>query len=212
VPAVNAKPRFESGSCSRVVLFGGSGNTPPVAFVRECLEKLERLEMMTEQATLTPELAIMAVSSARCLTCPDDPAGGMLPCPACVDADGKPTGARFPTLRVECVAFFETTYSCPSCGRKREEWTYPGRCGNCVVSSNATHHSSCSCDGRGWSPVSPDDWKTITTALEADGFPVRYLYGQWNVSHPGADRFPLRDCAVLAIAADRAIKAEATDG
>ena len=139
---------------------------------------------MTEQAPLTPELAILAVASAVCQTCEGTRVlvssisnedyteeETTMDCPDCLDTDGKPTGTRFPTLSLESLI--------------------PGQ-----------HRRD---------PISWRNELKIRLALRAAGFPVRYLDGQWNVSHPGTDRFPRDGCAELAVAADRAIKAEASE-
>jgi hypothetical protein len=163
---------------------------------------------MTEQATLTPELAILAVASAVCQTCEGTRVlvssisnedyteeETTMDCPDCLGSDGKLTGGRFPTLTMECSCFDgDDSTICTRC------WDTGGE-----------HFVDCSVCNAGRVLVTWTDERTIRLALEAAGFPVRYLDGQWNVSHPGTDRFPRDGCADLAVAADRAIKAEASD-
>ena len=146
---------------------------------------------MTEQATLTPEEAILAVASAKCLTCEGrglntwiedgDEVDGL--CPDCLGADNEPTGARFHTLRVEC--------NCPP--------RYHGAPDTC---RNGCDH----CGSRGWNPVAWTDEYTIRLALEAGGIEVTYSTGGgwWVTALRVANDY------VLTIAALRAITAEAS--
>jgi hypothetical protein len=156
---------------------------------------------MTEQATLTPEQAIMALAEAKCLACNgylrgqthDQLGGGEvsepydIDCDACLGADGKPTGARFPTLRVVCKP------------KPTSEYT---------PAQSPLWHSGDSCplcQGRRWTPVSPDDWKTITDALEADGWEVERTMRRWIVFR--INEMDMEANRELSIAAGRAIKA-----
>ena len=135
---------------------------------------------MTEQATLTPEeQAIMAVAEQT------------QPCPHCDGSGGNATETA-------------VCEPCNGAGEVPRFDTLRVECNSILCS-----HVPGVFDGRRWNPVAWTDEYKIRRALEAAGFPVRYLDGQWNVSHPGTDRFPRDGCAELAVAADRAITAEA---
>ena len=169
---------------------------------------------MTEQATLTPEeQAILALASAVCRTCEGTRVlvssisnedyteeETTMDCPDCLGSDGKPTGGRFHALRVECNCAGDETHR--NLHELQEDF----------------------CQGRGWVPVAWTDEYTIRQALMAGGFSVelRSLWSElsddvedgvwglvWIVSKM-ASRVYVK-LPVLAIAADSAITAEASN-
>ena len=103
-------------------------------------------------------------------------------CDNCLGADGKPTGARFHTLRVEC----DLPYA-----RGHDD-----------------HVDDC--QGRGWFPIGWRDEYTIRLALRSNGYRVEHkqpIIGPavWEISAPHRDT-----CTdpVLAVAAQQAVEAE----
>jgi hypothetical protein len=103
-------------------------------------------------------------------------------CADCLGIDGKPTGARFHTLRVEC----DLPYA-----RGHDD-----------------HVDDC--QGRGWFPIGWRDEYTIRLALRSNGYRVEHkqpIIGPavWEISAPHRDT-----CTdpVLAVAAQQAVEAE----
>jgi len=164
---------------------------------------------MTEQATLAPEQAVLALAEAVCLWCKGFHIAGTyldrtlesggVPCAYCRDADNEPTGARFNTLRVECIGVLiqtentEQEYCCERCG-----W----------LDGSFIHAEDCEpCDGRGWSPIAWTDEYTIRLALQDQGIRVEYQHRRWYVKLPGTTTAEGYDDN-LAVAADSATRAE----
>jgi hypothetical protein len=136
--------------------------------------------------------AILWLSTQACVVCrgtkADDGAQSDVlppdfgPCPDCLGIDGKPTGARFHTLRVEC----DLPYA-----RGHDD-----------------HVDDC--QGRGWFPIGWRDEYTIRLALRSNGYRVEHkqpIIGPavWEISAPHRDT-----CTdpVLAVAAKQAVEAE----
>jgi hypothetical protein len=161
---------------------------------------------MTEQATLTPEEAILAVASTVCPTCEGTRVlvstisnedyteeETTMDCPDCLDADDKPTGARFPTLTMECSCFDgDDSTICTRC------WDTGGE-----------HFVDCSVCNAGRVLVAWTDERTIRLALQDQGIRVEHQYRRWYVKLPGTTTAEGYDDN-LAVAADSAITAEST--
>jgi hypothetical protein len=178
----------------------------------------------------TPEEAILYLADSKCLACNgyglyefwNDHlgVGDHELCPDCLGADGKPTGARFHALRVECPGVgcpYDPKglegigqHHCPTCGNMQLAG-YP----------HLPHDEFCGlCDGLDWVPIAWTDEREIRQALMAGGFFVSYqsnredsIPGIWTVEpmEGNPSTYFGRESPVLVIAADRAIKAEASN-
>ena len=174
---------------------------------------------MTEQATLTPEEAILAVASAMkvcpCtytgeLACGDcrmltDTEPGVHSAGCTVVAGGyhcKGAGkvARFPMLRVVCGNYDAVANYVEGRG-----WTHAV----CVQRQEYCRDGNDDCQGRGWLPVAWTDEYAIRLALQDQGIRVEHQHRRWYVKLPGTTTAEGYDDN-LAVAADSAITAEST--